>query len=58
MTREPAVIDLHLNGGFTRVRFDHYRHNVDVPTEAIPSHLRAVGSQILLALRYMRTWSI
>jgi hypothetical protein len=47
----PAVVDMHLPGGFTKLRMhaggDLY---FDVPTEAIPLHLRNIGSKVVLCL--------
>ncbi len=52
---EPALVTMHLNGGFTKVVLERtfgdaiYR---DIPTESIPVHLRAIGSRILLVGRF------
>ena len=46
-----AVVDMHLPGGFTKLRWhagaDLY---FDVRTDAIPIHLRAIGSRVLLRI--------
>jgi hypothetical protein len=49
--RYSAVVDSHLPEGFTKLRIhaggDFY---FDVLTEAIPPHLRQIGSRVLLSL--------
>jgi hypothetical protein len=47
----PAVVEMHLPGGFTRVRLFALGNGEgwwEVPTERIPPHLRALGSRILV----------
>src|SRR5262249_4108568 len=56
--REPAKVLMHLNGGYTPVGLIRYEGlgladggvDGDIPTRAIPPHLRALGSQILVIL--------
>lgn len=49
--RYSAVVDSHLPEGFTKLRIhaggDLY---FDVPTDVIPSHLRNIGSKVVLCL--------
>ncbi|MGY2032238.1 hypothetical protein ACW9HR_32525 [Nocardia gipuzkoensis] len=48
---EPALVAMHLNGGFTKVLLERTGEvgiDRDIPTESIPVHLRAIGSRILL----------
>jgi hypothetical protein len=53
--REPVRVLMHLNGGYTRVSVVRTEGLGmadggilwDIPTEAIPAHLRAVGAQFL-----------
>jgi hypothetical protein len=46
-----AVVEMHLPGGFTKLRIDvSSGHYFDVPTEAIPPHLRKIGSKVVLCL--------
>lgn len=49
--RESARVATHLNGGFTRLLLERFVGNghvpdpsLDIPTERIPMHLRAIGS--------------
>jgi hypothetical protein len=46
--RQPAMIEMHLPGGFTRVvLYDlaHGEHRLDIPTDLIPAHLRQLGTR-------------
>jgi hypothetical protein len=53
--REPVRVLMHLNGGYTRVSLIRTEGlgmadggiTWDIPTEAIPPHLRRLGSQLL-----------
>lgn len=48
-----GVIEMHLPGGFSRLRLAglaHGEHRVDVPTEAIPLDLRAIGTVLQVQL--------
>lgn len=51
--RHPAMVAMHLPGGFTRVRLYALAHGEgwwDIPTEAIPSHLRSLGCRMLVTV--------
>jgi hypothetical protein len=44
---------MHLPGGFTRVRLYALGHGEgwwEIPTEAIPSHMRSLGSKMLVTV--------
>jgi len=49
-----AIVDMHLDGGFTRLRLERARSHVDVPTESIPRHLRTIGSRFVVVLPCVR----
>lgn len=47
----PAIVEMHLPGGFTRVRLFALGHGEgwwEVPTARIPPRLRALGSRVLV----------
>jgi len=46
-----AVVDMHLPGGFTKVRV-HTGGGLyfDVRTDSIPAHLRTMGSRVLIKI--------
>jgi len=54
--REPARVVMHLNEGFTQIVLERCVNNgmagdyalMEVPTERIPVHLRAISSRFLL----------
>lgn len=51
--RHPAVVEMHLPGGFTRVRLFALGHGEgwwEVPTAKIPAHLRHMGSKVLVTV--------
>jgi hypothetical protein len=51
--RHPAVVEMHLPGGFTRVRLFALAHGKgwwEIPTERIPAHLRHLGSKVLVTI--------
>ena len=39
---------MHLDGGYTRVGLMRFGGTWDIPTAAIPNHLRAIGSELLV----------
>lgn len=57
--REPVRVLMHLNGGYTRVSVVRSEGQGlangagvwDIPTAAIPSHLRPIGSQFLAVVQ-------
>ena len=51
--RHPAVVEMHLPGGFTRVRLFALAHGEgwwEIPTERIPAHLRHLGGKVLVTV--------
>jgi hypothetical protein len=60
--REPARVVMHLNGGFTKVILERTLGvglanggiDVDIPTDCIPFHLRAIGSRFLVTTQSMQ----
>lgn len=51
--RHAAVVEMHLPGGFTRVRLFELAHGYgfwEIPTEAIPFHLRSIGSKFIVTI--------
>ena len=51
--RHPAIVEMHLPGGFTQVRLYKLAHGYgfwEIPTEAIPSHLRSIGSKFIVTV--------
>ncbi len=51
--RHPAIVEMHLPGGFTRVRLFALGHGqgwLDIPTNKIPADLRQLGSRLLLTV--------
>jgi hypothetical protein len=49
--REPVRVEFHLSGGQTRVVYERVpQHGVDIPTSAIPYHLRPLGSRFVLVI--------
>jgi hypothetical protein len=49
-----AIVDTHLDGGFTKLWLERARSHVDVPTEKIPRHLRRIGSRFVVVLPCIR----
>ncbi|ABW25378.1 hypothetical protein AM1_0310 [Acaryochloris marina MBIC11017] len=49
---EPVRIDFHLNGSFTRLKSLQFRRQLEIPTQIIPAHLRAIGSCFFLTQIY------
>lgn len=48
--REPVHVEFHQSGGFTRVVYERISSSwIDIPTAAIPLHLRPLGSRFVLA---------
>ena len=46
----PAKVSFHLDHGYTRIQFLQPPHNGwDIPTSAIPSHLRKIGTPIKIS---------
>lgn len=52
--REPAYVEFHLDGGFTRVRYERIRIWTDIKTESIPIDLRSIGSKVLVTLKSVK----
>ena len=48
MMRVPAKIEMHLPGGYTKLLVEAGGMFFDVPTAAIPQHLRKIGTRVLL----------
>jgi hypothetical protein len=55
--REPALVDFHLDHGYTRIRLTRLEHvggvsqpYWDIPTDRIPLRLRAIGSKIFVIM--------
>lgn len=47
-------IEMHLNGGFTKLRImigGNRSRFAEIPTESIPAHLRSVGSKVLVTYK-------
>jgi len=51
---EPATVEMHLDGGFTKLWLERARSHIDVPTEKIPRHLRSIGSRFVVVLPCVR----
>lgn len=57
--REAARLDAHLSGGLSRVIIERHVGSghapdggaIEVPTDELPRHLRALGSRFVVALR-------
>ena len=49
--REPVRVEFHLSGGYTRVIYERASSSIDIPTAAIPHHLRPIGSRFLIAFQ-------
>jgi hypothetical protein len=52
--RQEAKVEMHLNGGFTRVSINFNRHQWDIPTDKIPPHLRRIGSKFIVVMPIIR----
>jgi hypothetical protein len=49
--RQVAKVEMHLPGGFTRVVLRNFGgHWWDIPTNKIPTHLRTIGSELLITM--------
>lgn len=49
--RHPAIVEMHLPGGYTRVRLFALGHGEgwwEIPTNTIPHHLRPLGSRLFV----------
>jgi hypothetical protein len=50
--REPVRVEFHQSGGSTRVGYERVPGQwIDIPTDAIPRHLRALGSRFILVFQ-------
>jgi hypothetical protein len=50
-----AKVQWHANGAFTRVSILEDRDSMEIPTESIPSDLRAIGSEFCLIMKPIRS---
>jgi hypothetical protein len=47
--RESVRVEFHLSGGYTRVVYERVQDcRVEIPTAAIPDHLRPIGSRFIV----------
>lgn len=44
-------IEMHLDGGYSKIRIYIGGRTIDVPTEKIPPHLRGLGSRVLVIFK-------
>lgn len=54
--QEPVRVDFHLSGGQTRVIYERTPQGwIEIPTAAIPNHLRPLGSRFMLVFRVINS---
>jgi hypothetical protein len=52
--REPVEVDMHLNGGFTKLRLSRWGGAWDIPTRLISYDLRPIGTHFTIAGEFFR----